>query len=126
MATKQWIMNHRSNQVIYQDQRFSFQDYIAMKSAEKLIADLEKRYLFYEENDKKVAQRNGTSYSHATVNDRLGYTLQDVRSLQFKQNIYRFLRDRMVGSLPKVCNGSYKDMDALTINVRNGNDNINK
>ena len=119
-VTKQWIMNHRNQQITYQGQKMLFQEYIAMKSTEKLIADLERRYLSYEENDKKVAQRNGTSYNPATVNDRLGYTLQDVRSPQFKQNIYRVLRDKMISSLPRVCNGSYKDMDAINMNVRNG------
>lgn len=119
-VTKQWIMNHRNQQITYQGQKMLFQEYIAMKSTEKLIADLERRYLSYEENDKKVAQRNGTKYNPTTVNDRLGYTLQDVRSPQFKQNIYRVLRDKMISSLPQVCNGSYKDMDAINMNVRNG------
>ena len=119
-VTKQWIMNHRNQQITYQGQKMLFQEYIAMKSTEKLIADLERRYLSYEENDKKVAQRNGTKYNPTTVNDRLGYTLQDVRSPQFKQNIYRVLRDKMISSIPQVCNGSYKDMDAINMNVRNG------
>lgn len=119
-VTKQWIMNHRNQQITYQGQKMLFQEYIAMKSTEKLIADLERRYLSYEENDKKVAQRNGTKYNPTTVNDRLGYTLQDVRSSRFKQNIYRVLRDKMISSLPQVCNGSYKDMDAINMNVRNG------
>ena len=119
-VTKQWIMNHRNQQITYQGQKMLFQEYIAMKSTEKLIADLERRYISYEKKDKKVAQRNGTRYNPTTVNDRLGYTLQDVRSPQFKQNIYRVLRDRMISSLPQVCNGSYKDMDAIKINVRNG------
>lgn len=119
-VTKQWIMNHRNQQITYQGQKMLFQEYIAMKSTEKLIADLERRYLSYEENDKKVAQRNGTKYNPTTVNDRLGYTLQDVRSPRFKQNIYRVLRDKMISSLPQVCNGSYKDMDAINMNVRNG------
>ena len=119
-VTKQWIMNHRNQQITYQGQKMLFQEYIAMKSTEKLIADLERRYLSYEENDKKVAQRNGTKHNPTTVNDRLGYTLQDVRSPQFKQNIYRVLRDKMISSLPQVCNGSYKDMDAINMNVRNG------
>lgn len=119
-VTKQWIMNHRNQQITYQGQKMLFQEYIAMKSTEKLIADLERRYLSYEENDKKVAQRNGIRYNPTTVNDRLGYTLQDVRSPQFKQNIYRVLRDKMISSLPQVCNGSYKDMDAINMNVRNG------
>lgn len=119
-VTKQWIMNHRNQQITYQGQKMLFQEYIAMKSTEKLIADLERRYLSYEENDKKVAQRNGTKYNPTTVNDRLGYTLQDVRFSRFKQNIYRVLRDKMISSLPQVCNGSYKDMDAINMNVRNG------
>lgn len=119
-VTKQWIMNHRNQQITYQGQKMLFQEYIAMKSTEKLIADLERRYLSYEENDKKVAQRNGTKYNPTTVSDRLGYTLQDVRSSRFKQNIYRVLRDKMISSLPQVCNGSYKDMDAINMNVRNG------
>lgn len=119
-VTKQWIMNHRNQQITYQGQKMLFQEYITMKSTEKLIADLERRYLSYEENDKKVAQRNGIRYNPTTVNDRLGYTLQDVRSPQFKQNIYRVLRDKMISSLPQVCNGSYKDMDAINMNVRNG------
>ena len=119
-VTKQWIMNHRNQQITYQGQKMLFQEYITMKSTEKLIADLERRYLSYEENDKKVAQRNGIRHNPTTVNDRLGYTLQDVRSPQFKQNIYRVLRDKMISSLPQVCNGSYKDMDAINMNVRNG------
>lgn len=119
-VTKQWIMNHRNQQITYQGQKMLFQEYIAMKSTEKLIADLERRYISYEENDKKVAQSNGTSYNPATVKDRLGYTLHDVRSLQFKQNIYRVLRDKMISSLLQVYNGSYKDMDTINMNVRNG------
>lgn len=66
-VTKQWIMNHRNQQITYQGQKMLFQEYIAMKSTEKLIADLERRYLSYEENDKKVAQRNGTKYNPTTV-----------------------------------------------------------
>lgn len=119
-VTKQWIMSHRNQEITYQDQKLSFQDYVAMKSAEKLVADLEKRFLNYEEKDKKVAQRNGKTYNQLTVIDRLGYALQDVRSSQFKQGVYRILKDHMGTLLPRICNGSYKDMDAINMNVRNG------
>lgn len=119
-VTKQWIMSHRNQEITYQDQKLSFQDYVAMKSAEKLVADLEKRFLYYEEKDKKVAQRDGKTYNQLTVIDRLGYALQDVRSSQFKQSVYRILKDNMGTLLPRICNGSYKDMDAINMNVRNG------
>lgn len=119
-VTKQWIMSHRNQEITYQDQKLSFQDYVAMKSAEKLVADLEKRFLYYEEKDKKEAQRNGKTYNQLTVIDRLGYALQDVRSSQFKQSVYRILKDHMGTLLPRICNGSYKDIDAINMNVRNG------
>lgn len=119
-VTKQWIKSHRNQEITYQDQKLSFQDYVAMKSAEKLVADLEKRFLYYEEKDKKVAQRNGKTYNQLTVIDRLGYALQDVRSSQFKQSVYRILKDHMGTLLPRICNGSYKDMDTINMNVRNG------
>lgn len=119
-VTKQWIMSHRNQEITYQDQKLSFQDYVAMKSAEKLVADLEKRFLYYEEKDKKEAQRNGKTYNQLTVIDRLGYALQDVRSSQFKQSVYRILKDHMGTLLPRICNGSYKDMDTINMTVRNG------
>lgn len=119
-VTKQWIMSHRNQEITYQDQKLSFQDYVAMKSAEKLVADLEKRFLYYEEKDKKVAQRNGKTYNQLTVIDGLGYALQDVRSSQFKQSVYRILKDHMGTLLPRICNGSYKDMDTINMTVRNG------
>jgi len=119
-VTKQWIMSHRNQEITHQDQKLSFQDYVAMKSAEKLVADLEKRFLYYEEKDKKVAQRNGKTYNQLTVIDRLGYALQDVRSSQFKQSVYRILKDHMGTLLPRICNGSYKDMDTINMTVRNG------
>lgn len=119
-VTKQWIMSHRNQEITYQDQKLSFQDYVAMKSAEKLVAELEKRFLYYEEKDKKVAQRNGKIYNQLTVIDRLGYALQDVRSSQFKQSVYRILKDHMGTLLPRICNGSYKDMDTINMTVRNG------
>ena len=119
-VTKQWIMSHRNQEITYQDQKLSFQDYVAMKSAEKLVADLEKRFLYYEEKDKKVAQRNGKTYNQLTVIDRLGYALQDVRSSQFKQSVYRILKDHMGTLLPRICNGSYKNMDTINMTVRNG------
>ena len=119
-VTKQWIMSHRNQEITYQDQKLSFQDYVAMKSAEKLVADLEKRFLYYEEKDKKVAQRNGKTYNQLTVIDKLGYALQDVRSSQFKQSVYRILKDHMGTLLPRICNGSYKDMDTINMTVRNG------
>lgn len=118
--TKMWIMNHRNQQITYQGQKLSFQEYIAMKSVEKLIADLEKRYLLYEATDRKNVQRKGIAYDSSIVSGRLGYTLQDVKSLQFKQNVYRILRDKIISALPSVCNGGYKDMDTIKMTVRNG------
>lgn len=119
-VTKQWISDHRNLQISYHGRRVSFQDYIASKSTEKKISDCKDFYLYCEENDKKIAKKNGTVYNPSTVNDRLGYTLEDVDSFPFNQGMYNILRAGIMGALPKVCSGSYKDMDTIIMNVRNG------
>lgn len=119
-TTKKWILDHRSMQVNFQGKKMNVQDYIAIKSAKSLIADLERRFAYYEENEKKLARRNGTNYNQTKVINQLGYSLQDVKSLQFQKNIFRIMRSRIEIELPKVCNGSYKDMNSIIMNVRNG------
>lgn len=107
-VTKKWIMNHRNQQITYHGQTMSFQDYIAVKSTKKLLADLERRYSNYGQDDIE------------TIN-RLGYSLQDLKSPQNKQNIFNVLRDRMGTLLTKVCNGTYEVTDEIVMKVRNGN-----
>lgn len=118
-VTTQWIMNHRTQHVTYKGQEMTFQDYIAFKSAEKMIEDLERRYLSYERDEIRIAQRDGKTYNPNDLVNRLGYSINDVRSPQFFQNIYGILKNRMGISLPQVCNGIYQDMDNIDINVRN-------
>ena len=119
-VTKQWVMKYRNQEITHQCQRISLQDYIAVKATEKLAADLESDYLHWEDEAKKSAQAKGTSYNPTTVINRLGYTLEDARSPQVKQNIYEFLRDKIIASLPNICNGSYKDVETIKMDVRNG------
>lgn len=119
-ATKQWIVAHLNQQIVYQGQGMSFQDYLAMKSTEKLISSLENQYLYSEKYEKDNAKRKGTTYNSAVLNDRYGYTLQDVRSSQFKQNVYRELKDKMPDMLSKVFEGGYGLFEGIKMNVRNG------
>ena len=119
-VTKQWVMKHRNQQIIYQGQKISLQDYIAVKATEKLIVDLTSDYLRYEDEAKKRAQAKGITYYPTMVSDRLGYALLDIKSPEVKQNIYEFLRDRIIISLPQICNGSYEDVETIKMEVRNG------
>lgn len=119
-VTKNWIMNHRDMLINYQGQKVKFQDYITMKATESLISNLENKFISHEKIDKKIAQNNHKTYNQVSVIDRLGYTLQDVKSPQFKQSIYKILSERMEISLANVCNGSYKNMAPIVISVRNG------
>ena len=119
-TTKKWIMDHRTMQITYQGQKLSFQDYIAMKSTERVIEKLERRFIYNEEKDKKAAQKTGKTYNQNDVVARLGYTLQDVRSSVFKDNVYKVIRAQMGTCLPSICNGTYRDMTEIKMNVRNG------
>ncbi len=118
-VTKKWIMDHRNMQIIYKGQKVTFQDYLAMKSTENLLNDLEHKFAYYEDNDKRVAQHTGKIYNPSSVINRLGYSLQDIRYPRFQQNLYNILRAQIGFNLSKVCNGSYKDMETVNIRVRN-------
>ena len=119
-TTKSWIMNHRNMEISYQGQKLTFQDYIAMKSTEKLIQEMERKFNSYEKNDKEVARRKGVLYNQNDVIVKLGYTLQDVKSPRCKDNIYHIIRTQMGTCLDSVCNGNYKEMASIKMNVRNG------
>lgn len=119
-TTKKWIMDHRNMQITYQRQKLSFQDYIAMKSTERMIEKLERRFIFKEEKDKKAAEKTGKKYNQNDVVARLGYTLQDVRSSVFKDNVYKVIRAQMGTCLPSICNATYGDITEIKMNVRNG------
>lgn len=118
--TKEWIMNHGNIQITYKGQNFVFQDYIAMKSTEIMIEDLERRFNSYEDNAKRVARSHGTVYNQNDLIAKLGYTLQDIKSPAFKEGVYKILRNRMGTVLPSVCNGTDKDMKDIEMNVRYG------
>lgn len=116
--TKKWILNNRNRTITYQGQKIRFQDYVAMKSTEKLIEDLKKRYISSEEMEKARNQKKGLSYDSSVINDKLGYTLQDINSLQFKKNVFNILKKHMEVWLTKIYNGSYKDIESLQMTVR--------
>ena len=118
--TKKWIMDHRNIQIIYQGQKLSFQDYIAMKSTEKLIEKLENSFINHEEYYKKAEQKTGKTYNQNDIIAKLGYTLQDIRSSVFKDNVYKYIRSQMETCLLSICNGTYSDMTSIKMNVRNG------
>ena len=118
--TKNWITNHRTMQVIFQNKKMSFQDYIAMKSMKVLVKTLEDDFNFWENNDRKLAQSTGIPYNQSTVIERLGYTLQDVKSSSFKDSVYKIIRSHMEVCLLNVCSGNYQDMPSIKFNVRNG------
>ena len=110
-TTKQWIMDHRMMLVTYQGQELSFQDYIAMKGTEKLISSLEHKYNYWEKDG---------SFNPTMISNMLGYTLQDIKSGQFKKNVYEVLKSSISSSLSTVCNGNAKDMEFINMGVRNG------
>ena len=124
--TKDWILKNRDQYVKYNNQTLSLQDYMALKASENFIADLEKKYLSREENDKSIAKRNGEVYNPNTIIDNLGYTLQDIKTEKFKQSLYQIFKNYMNFSLPQVCRDirhskNYQDPDNINMSVRNGN-----
>lgn len=119
-TTKKWIIDHRNMVITYQGKKFLFQDYIAMKSTERMIEKLEKRFIFFENNEKKVAQNTGKPYNQNNIISKLGYTLQDIKSPVFKDNVYKVIKSQIGVCLSIICNGTYRDMPEIKMIVRNG------
>lgn len=118
--TKKWIMEHRNMQITYHGQKLLFQDYIAKQSAERMIEKLEKSFIDCEKNYQKREQKTGKTYNKNDIITKLGYTLQDVRSSVFKDNVYKYIRSQMETCLLSICNETYSDMTSIKMNVRNG------
>ena len=119
-VTNDWIMNHRSQKVNFHGKQVSFQDYIVHKSVDWILADLEDNYLWHEKMEKNSIKRNGGVYDSAVINNKLGYSLQELRSSQFRNRLYATISGQISDLLSKVCNGTYKVQDEITMNLRNG------
>ncbi len=119
-ATKDWVMNNLNKQIKYHGQQITIKDLIILNTVDRLLFNLEKKYKAHESNDQNVAKRDGVAYNPSIVNNRLGYTLNDLRNPQFKQNIYNFIKNKMSNSISTVCNGNPKDMQDIIMTVRNG------
>lgn len=119
-ATKKWIMDHRNMQIKYQGQKVSFQEYITMKSIDEWLASLERIYNNYSDAEKRKAQKENRPYDEANVIKSIGYTLKDLKSSQFRQNLYSILNSKMGESLSNICSDA-NDMDAVTIKVKGNN-----
>lgn len=108
-VTKKWIMDHRNMQIKYQGQQISFQDYIAMKSTERLLIDMQKKYDYKLENKTDI-----------DVASKYGYTLSDIQSPSIKQSIYNVIRAKIGISLELMCTDREKEMQSIEILVRDG------
>lgn len=108
---KKWIMSHRNQKINREGKIITFQDYVALKATEKFLGNLEKNV-------------NHTFYKGETLQDvakREGYSVSDVKSSQFRQNIYNVIRNSMGTKLPEICSGAKaRDIESVVINVKNG------
>lgn len=119
-STKKWVKDHINMQLTYRGQQIRFKNYLAIKAVEALIENLEKRYYNYDKSEKEKAQLNNSSYNPQNVSNKLGFTLQDLKSSSFKENMYNVLMANFDSLLSSALYESDEEMYFLPIDVRNG------
>lgn len=119
-ATKKWILGHRNMQIKYQGQKVSFQEYITMKSIEEWLVSLEENCNYNSDKEKRKAKKEGRAYDELNVVKNIGYTLNDLKSPQFRQSLYSILNSKMGENLSNIC-GTANNMDTVIMNVKYNN-----
>lgn len=114
---KDWILTHRNMEIKYHGQTISFQEYFAVKCTEMLCTSLENKYTYSEKNDKKEALSQSKKYDPMATAAKIGITLEDTKSPQFKQYSYNKISKDMNLELPKFC--SSEESVSISIELRN-------
>lgn len=113
---------HTNARVSYHDKVVSFMEFVTVKSVETLLSNLEKRYIAKVESNKKHG--NEAESNPHDIEDKLGYTLEDIHSASFAQMIYQSIKGHITSLLIKIANKSYSNSDAIPIPLKNGKEII--
>lgn len=90
--TLEWIKVNLNTQITVNGQRITIYEHIIRKCFEYIIEGMEKRFNYYADDEKKVANKKGYSYDVNVVKNKLGYSLEMLRSSQFRNKLYQGLK----------------------------------
>ncbi len=121
-VTKKWIIDHKNDKVTYNTKypgrTFLYKEYLAMKVTEKVIDNLEKKFIHFVRNKDKLPERYGRIKNENDVINFLGYSLDDLKSPTFIETIYKHLCSQMDIVLSNMYKTDYTE--PIKFNVRNG------
>ena len=113
-----WIMNHINMQINYQGERITFKDYVVKKCVEKLVDKYEKSFKSGEKFYKEQAIKKGTVYSEKDLIIKKGYSLQDIKSSVFKENVFKIIKKYIDSNLLTLQQKGISDVDNIKMTVR--------
>ena len=113
-----WIMNHINMQINYQGERITFKDYVVKKCVEKLVDNYEKSFKSGEKFYKEQAIKKGTVYSEKDLIIKKGYSLQDIKSSVFKENVFKIIKKYIDSNLLTLQQKGISDVDNIKMTVR--------
>lgn len=117
-ATKDWVMKELNTNINYNGKVIRFKDYIIEISVIKMLSKLENRYFDSERYDKLEASRKGVRYTPSYTINKLGYSLDDIKSSGVRENIFNVFKDKIPLLLTGVCKNSYDFNDGIQMAVR--------
>lgn len=113
-----WIMNHINMQINYQGEIVNFKDYIVKKCVEKLVDNYESSFKSSEKWHKDEAIKRGTVYSEKDLIIKKGYSLQDIKSSVFKENVFKIIKKYIDANLLTLQQKGISDVDNIKMTVR--------
>lgn len=115
---KKWVMDHKGAKIKYQGALISFQEYFARIVVEEFISKLEQHYSYSVNTEQILSQRENRSYNENNVINRMGYSLNEIRSINFKQRVFNQVNSQIGDILIKICMG--ESLPSFSFSFNNG------
>lgn len=109
--TKEWIMNHKDDEIKVNNKKMKFENYFIRKMGMKKISDLRESFIngrYKTETDKEVEKRKG-------------YSLEDLENPNLKKAILKALSNNLDENIKIACAQNDKEVKTGRIKLRNDN-----
>ena len=115
-----WINSNINKKIKYKEKEMSFKYYMVERFVEKLIDKCEHDYNIKKEAELNKASRLGKTFNENDVIMKVGYSLRDIKTEIFKNNVFNILIKYIDNILLALNNDDLKNLKEIEMTVRNG------
>lgn len=86
------VLKNMDKKITLEDREISIEDFLSEGGAGMLITKLENIFLYRERREQRMAKRMGKQYSYAELAKKMGYSLEDFQTPEFRKNLETEIR----------------------------------